>query len=153
MIVDEVEKGEHAKGLFFSSGRFLSSLVLKDLNLENGQETVLGDTIPYTFLDVNSHADLIYLASEKCYYAVTVHQVEGNNYEANIYSIASPVLPIQNMTVQESKGTWWKLLFICICVAGLGGIGWRLRNSRKYDKKKLYLFRNKIFVRKKKGAF
>lgn len=58
---------------------------MKDLNLENGQETVLGDTIPYTFLDVNSHADLIYLASEKCYYAVTVHQVEGNNYEANIY--------------------------------------------------------------------
>ncbi len=38
LIVDEVEKGEHAKGLFFSSGRFLSSLVLKDLNLENGQE-------------------------------------------------------------------------------------------------------------------
>ncbi|MEB3374758.1 hypothetical protein SFC43_21065 [Bacteroides sp. CR5/BHMF/2] len=62
--------------IVFSSGRFLSSLVLKDLNLENGQETVLGDTIPYTFLDVNSHADLIYLASEKCYYAVTVHQVE-----------------------------------------------------------------------------
>lgn len=25
LIVDEVEKGEHAKGLFFSSGRFLSS--------------------------------------------------------------------------------------------------------------------------------
>ena len=64
----------------------------------------LGDTIPYTFLDVNSHADLIYLASEKCYYAVTVHQVEGNNYEANIYSIASPVLPIQNITVQENRG-------------------------------------------------
>ena len=86
---------------------------MKDLNLENGQETVLGDTIPYTFLDVNSHADLIYLASEKCYYAVTVHQVEGNNYEANIYSIASPVLPIQNITVQENRGD---LVEITVCM-------------------------------------
>ena len=152
LIVDEIEKGEHAKGLFFSSGRFLSSLVLKDLNLENGQETVLGDTIPYTFLDVNSHADLIYLASEKCYYAVTVHQVEGNNYEANIYSIASPVLPIQNITVQESKGTWWKLLFICICVAGLGGIGWRLKNSRKHDKKEAISISQQDICEKEEGV-
>lgn len=139
--------------IVFSSGRFLSSLVLKDLNLENGQETVLGDTIPYTFLDVNSHADLIYLASEKCYYAVTVHQVEGNNYEANIYSIASPVLPIQNITVQENRGTWWKLLFVCICVAGLGGIGWRLWNSRKHDKKEAISIPQQDICEKKKGLF
>lgn len=137
LIVDEVEKGGHAKGLFFSSGRFLSFLVLKDLNLENGQETVLGDTIPYTFLDVNSHADLIYLASEKCYYAVTVHQIEGNNYEANIYSIASPVLPLPNVMAQENRSAWWKILFICIGVVGLGGIGWRWRNIGRHDKKKV----------------
>lgn len=125
---------------------------MKDLNLENGQETVLGDTIPYTFLDVNSHADLIYLASEKCYYAVTVHQVEGNNYEANIYSIASPVLPIQNIIVQENKGTWWKLLFVCICVAGLGGIGWRLRNSRKHDKKEVISISQQDICEKEEGG-
>lgn len=104
--------------------------------MENGQETVLGDTIPYTFLDVNSHADLIYLASEKCYYAVTVHQVEGNHYEANIYSIASPVLSVQNMTVQENRSAWWEILFVCICVAGFGVIGWRLRNIGRGGKKK-----------------
>lgn len=136
LIIDDSKEGIHAKGLFFSPSRFLSSLVLKDLNLEDGQETVLGDTIPYTFLDVNSHADLIYLASEKCYYAVTVHQIEGNNYEANIYSIASPVLPIQGAPVQENRTAWWEILFVCICVAGLGIIGWRLRNIGKYGKKK-----------------
>ena len=91
-------------------------------------------------------------ASEKCYYAVTVHQVEGNNYEANIYSIASPVLPIQNITVQENRGTWWKLLFICICVAGLGGIGWRLKNSRKHDKKEAISISQQDICEKEEGV-
>lgn len=135
LIIDEVEKCEHAKGLFFSSGCFLSSLVLKDLNLENGEETVLGDTIPYTFLDVNSHADLIYLASEKSYYAVTVHQVEGNNYEANIYSIVAPVLPVKNVIVQENKTICWQILCVCICVIGLMLVGWKLRTVRKNNMK------------------
>ena len=134
LIVDKV-KSMHAKGLFFTPGRFLSALVLKDLNLENGEEEVLGDTLPYTFLDVNSHADLVYLPSEKCYYAVTVHQVEGNDYEANIYSISSPVLPLQKVIMQKESVVSWKILLICVCLIGLVGMGWRWKVIRKHERK------------------
>ncbi len=125
LIMDE-GGNMHAKGLFFSPGRFQSALVLKDLNLENGETEVLGDTLPYTFLDVNSHADLMYLSSQKSYYAITVHQVEGSDYEANIYSIASPVLPLQGGAVQREDAKW-KMLWIGICVLALGIGVWKLR--------------------------
>lgn len=148
LIIDGAGKEMHAKGLFFSPSRFQSSLILKDLDLEDGTETVLGDTIPYTFLDVNSHADLIYLASEKCYYAVTVHQVEGNNYEANVYSIAAPVLPVQNIMIQQSEDTWWKILFVCICVAGLWLIWWKLRYN---NKKTVSVSQREIYEKKEEG--
>lgn len=62
------------------------------------------------------------------------------------------MLPIQNITVQESKGTWWKLLFICICVAGLGGIGWRLKNSRKHDKKEAISISQQDICEKEEGV-
>ena len=90
--------------------------------------------------------------SNMCDKAFIASETIKNNYEANIYSIASPVLPIQNMTVQESKGTWWKLLFICICVAGLGGIGWRLRNSRKHDKKEVISISQQDICEKEEGG-
>lgn len=152
LIIDEM-KGMHAKGLFFIPGRFSSALVLKDLNLENGEEEALGDTLPYTFLDVNSHADLIYLPSEKCYYAVTVHQTEGNNYEANIYSISSPVLPLQNMTIQKKSFALWKVFLACVCLIGLGAIGWRLRVVGKDKKRKTTFVSQQEVPQKEKVDF
>lgn len=115
LIVDEAGGG-HAKGLFFNPGRFQSALVLKDLNLENGETQALGDTLPYTFLDVNSYADLMYLPAEKSYYAVTVHRVEGNNYEANVYAIASPVLPLPRAAVRKDSAGWRFLLVAAVAL-------------------------------------
>lgn len=102
LIIDSTET--HAKGLFFNPSRFLSKLVMKDLNLITGEEKALGDTIPYTFLDVSSYADLLYLPSHGRYYAVTVHQSDPHTYEATIYSIAAPVLPLA--TAVDDKNSW-----------------------------------------------
>lgn len=135
LVMDETND-MHAKGLFFTPSRFSSALVLKDLDLESGEEVVLGDTLPYTFLDVNSHADLLYLPSEKCYYAVTVHQIDGNSYEANIYSIASPVLPLQEVVVKEQSSAIWKIMLISVCLIILLLMARKIGVAKRQIKKK-----------------
>lgn len=131
------EDGKHAKGLFFSPNRSNSSLILKDINIDNGIETALGDTIPYMFLDVCSHADLMFLSEEEKYYAVTVHHVEGENYEGNIYSIEYPVLPLQHTisSFQISMSKVFKILSIVSILAFILFLLWKLKWQKKSNNK------------------
>lgn len=129
LMIDSKE--EYAKGLFFTPLRFLSGLVLKELNLATGELTALGDTIPYYFLDVSSSAELMYLPAQQTYYAVTVHQSEGHNYEANVYSISAPVLPLPTETI--GKASLWLLYIVSagvVLIIGVFVIG-RFRKSGK----------------------
>lgn len=115
LVVDST--GKHAKGLFFTPLRFQSGLVMKDLNLTTGELITYGDTIPFTFLDVSSFVELMYIPAQKRYCAVTVHQSDAHNYEANIYSIAYPVFSFSTSTSERANNVW---LIIGIAVLGIG---------------------------------
>lgn len=128
LILDSLE--QHAKGLFFKPLRFQSGLVMKDLNLATSELTVLGDTIPFTFLDVSSFADLVYVSTQKRYYAATIHQVDAHQYEANIYSIAFPVLSLS--LAETEKNSMWVLLIIGGIILISGGIFFILKLRRRH---------------------
>ncbi|WP_106832306.1 hypothetical protein [Parabacteroides pacaensis] len=128
LLVDSLQ--QQAKGLFFNPTRFLSGLTLKNLNLKTGELTSLGDTIPYTFHDVSSYADLLYLPAQKRYYAVTLHQADTSGYEANVYSIASPVLASPSDRPQEKNRLAKDLVLITASLVMIAGFV-LLRRYRK----------------------
>jgi DNA-binding SARP family transcriptional activator len=57
-------------------------------SINEAKLTFIGDTIPYSFYDIESFADLYYWESENKLIALTSHQTEGENREVNIYSIS-----------------------------------------------------------------
>ena len=116
-------EGDKALGLHFCPTRYASYLILKEISLLDGSQKVLGDTISYNFLDIESTAQLCHSAELERLYAVTTHRAHDHFYLLRIYSIACPALAISEV-LQTSPGqfSWWLvggLALLLLCAAGM----------------------------------
>lgn len=117
LIVSEDEKTLTA--LFYSPNSYQSGLQLKSINIEDGSSSMLGNSIPYNFLDVDSEARLIYNADSQVYYAITTEKSDDGTYRVNIYTISSPVMAIgaEDLEAKNGNRLYWPLLTLLLIAA------------------------------------
>ncbi len=110
-------------GLTYPNYKYSSQLQLLSGSLNNPSYTAVGNTIPFSFRDVNSFADLFYCSLSKQLIAVTSLQATTDNngpYTINIYTLAAP--PIGPGEAGAGRGNaglaWWAWALLAMIVAG-----------------------------------
>lgn len=101
--------------LYFPKYEFNNQLQLIQISLENQEIIELGDPIEYSFLDVNSHADLYYSKGSNSLVAVSSYTSDDRS-EIAIHSISFPPQKfIFSMVKPEKSG----LRLLPLLIAGL----------------------------------
>ncbi|AXY77934.1 galactose oxidase [Paraflavitalea soli] len=139
LVIDEPANTWY--GLAYPNYKYSSQLQVLRGSLNDPAYTTVGNTIPFSFRDVNSFADLFYCPLSKQLIAVTSLQATTDNngtYTINIYTLAAPpVGPGEPTATSSSTGwPWWVWVFPVLVLAGaiLAFTQWRkkkqLRPSR-----------------------
>lgn len=115
LIISDDEKSLTA--LFYSPNTYLSKLQLKEFRIEDGTMKLLGNAIPYNFLDVESEARLIYDKNSQIYYTVTVQKTDDGLFRSDIYKIHAPIISADT-TISEKKN-WTSALFILFVILAI----------------------------------
>ncbi|MCD7974023.1 MAG: DUF1040 family protein [Candidatus Azobacteroides sp.] len=107
-----IEKNENKiYTLAYNNDRFHSPLYLLSLDLTSSETEILGDSIPYNFLDTESFCDLFLDKESSMLYAVVLQRKEeAEIYDLEIYSLAYPPLKISDVMQtppgKSSNKTW-----------------------------------------------
>ncbi|MDF2192395.1 hypothetical protein [Paraflavitalea sp. CAU 1676] len=109
-VVDE--KANTWYGLVYPNYRYSSRLQLLKGSLDKPGYEVVGDSISYSFRDVNSFSDLYYCPRSKQLLALTSLQATPDNngtYNINIYTLAAPPIGPGTLVItsQSDKWPWW----------------------------------------------
>ncbi|HEY0273073.1 MAG TPA: hypothetical protein VGC22_07795, partial [Chitinophaga sp.] len=98
--------------LIYPNDKFNTALQLISGSLQRPEYTLLANTIPYSFHDIQSFADLYYCADSKKLVAVTLYTSKADDMsEIRIYTIAFP--PNQLAPAEVTRRLplhWWWLL-------------------------------------------
>ncbi len=143
MVIDENKKNIYALG--FDNQHFHTSLQLCEISLINGAVTVLANSIPYNFNDMESFCDLILDKEKSTLYAVLLQKVSEHN-TMDIYSLSYPPLKISDVTqqdVSEDKKKSIIPVFLLMLFSGLIIIG---AIARKRKKQKYFLTEEEVWL-------
>jgi DNA-binding SARP family transcriptional activator len=128
LVIDDTAGKYYA--LVFPNDRFNSTLQLIRGSLTRPEYQLLGDTIPYSFYDVRSFADLYYSPTGKKLIAVTFYTNKENRTDVRIYSIAAPPDPVTAAVVTvASPKPYWAYVLGLVAAGGLGL--WLLRRRKR----------------------
>lgn len=116
MIVD----GNKIYALTYDNNRFHCLLNLCEVSLLDGSVSVLADSIPYNFLDMESFCDLILDKEKSVLHAVLMQKNQSEKFDVDIYSLSYPPLKVsdvvQVVSVENENEQWggmcWLLLLI-----------------------------------------
>lgn len=109
MIIDSTDQSFYA--LTFPNDRFDSRLQLIKGSLQSSSYMRLGDTIPYTFRDNKSYADVFFARDSKTLIAVTLFNEWDVSSDVKIYTIAFPPDMLSAEMPVPASGRWkWILL-------------------------------------------
>lgn len=118
LVIDSKSKTYY--GLVFPQHKYHSSLRLLSGSLNDPSYHLIGDSIPYTFHDIHSFADLYYCSESKKFIAVTLLR-EGMQTQVNVYSLLSPPYnPVSQAVVESYAGIWRYLIGAGILVVVIG---------------------------------
>ncbi len=90
--------------LIFEKTKFDGNLQLIKGNLDSPDVEMVGNKIPYQFLDVKSFASLLYLPQQKKLYAYTTYNTDTTT-RATIYSISYPPNTYNNSEIAVQKNS------------------------------------------------
>lgn len=110
MIIDDRSKTYY--GLVFQPHKYKSTLQLIKGSLTKPVYTLMGNTIPYSFHDTHSFADLYYCALSKRFIAVTLLRTENNQTKVQIYTLLFPPYGINTSPVVAKNPTKWYVIGI-----------------------------------------
>ncbi|CAL1517979.1 hypothetical protein [Chitinophaga sp. MM2321] len=118
LVIDPVAKEYYA--LIFPDDKFNSSLQLIQGSLLKPTYQPVANTIPYSFHDIKSFADLYYCETSKKLVAVTLYTSKENVTAVNVYVLEFPPNPIIAATSGLSWfSSWYYLLLIPVGAVGL----------------------------------
>jgi DNA-binding SARP family transcriptional activator len=121
LIIDDTAQAYYA--LVFPNDRFNSTLQLIRGSLTTPDYQSLGDTIPYSFYDVRSFADLYYSPTGKKLIAVTFYTNKENKTDVRIYTIAFPPDPVTaTVAVVPGGRPYWVYILVFVLIVGLVSI-------------------------------
>lgn len=101
-----IEKNEHKiYALAYDNGKYMSSISLASVDWVSSGFKLLGDSIPYRFLDTESFCDLFLYKKLSTIYTIVLHKKENSSqYSVDIYSLAYPPLSMAD-GLQSTPGT------------------------------------------------
>lgn len=117
LIVDQDQASFYT--LCFAHQDEKSYLKILKASLTSPGYELVGDSIPYYFIDVQSYADLFYWSSSRKMVAITSCQTNENLNEINIYTIQTPpgnLIPINNTLKTQSILSLFQYIFIIISI-------------------------------------
>jgi two-component SAPR family response regulator len=110
LIIDQNTKNYYA--LIFPNDKFNTSLQLIEGSLKEPGFKPLGNTIPYSFHDIKSFADLYYCRDSKKLVAVTLYTSKDNTTEVKVYTLEFPpnTMVADNSGLNKFSAWYWLLL-------------------------------------------
>jgi len=121
MVVDAANNTWYA--LVYPTDRFNAALQLIQGSLTAPAYNWLGDSIPYSYYDIASYADLYYCKTSKKLVAVTLYTA-NNRSEIKIYTIDFPPGPVTTITTERSVLSGWKPYVLIAALLLLGAAAW-----------------------------
>lgn len=132
MFIDSLNRNYYA--LVFEKSKFEGYLQLIKGNLDYPEIEMVGNQLPFQFLDVKSFASLFYMPKQKKLYAYTSYLSDSNKTNVAIYSISYPPDKLEtNYVLSKSENLIFRILGIVLIIL-LGIAGWFLLKIRKRDK-------------------
>jgi hypothetical protein len=108
LVIDERNKTYY--GLIFPQHKYNSTLQLIKGSLTKPRYTLMGSTIPYSFHDTHSFADLYYCPLSKRFIAVTLLRTDNNQTRVQIYTLLAPPYGTKAVSVITGSTTKWYVM-------------------------------------------
>ena len=130
LVVDAAERAYYA--LIFPDDKFNTSLQLIRGSLEKPEYTPLANTIPYSFHDIKSFADLYYCKDSKKLVAVTLYTGKDDITEVKVYTLEFP----PDAVTEDTSGlggfsAWYYILLLPAAAMGAFLLVKRRRQPKK----------------------
>lgn len=119
MIIDGSTNTWYA--LVYPTDRFNAALQLIHGQLYSPSYNLLGDSIPYSYYDIASYADLFYCKTSKKLVAVTIYTANSRS-EIKVYAIDFPPGAVATITAEPVAFSGWKpyLMVAAVLLLGVG---------------------------------
>lgn len=110
LVIDTATRDYYT--LIYPTDKTNSSLQLIKGSLEGPEYQLMGDSIPYSFYDIRSFADLFFCPVSKKMVAVTMYNFKENTCEIKVYTLDFPPNPFVQAAAVSGKsfGGWWFVL-------------------------------------------
>jgi hypothetical protein len=124
LIIDGASNEFYA--LTYPNDRFNSVLQLIKGSLKSPVYTLVGDSIPYSFYDIKSFADLYYAPVSKKLLAVTLYTEKNNITSVKVYTIDFPPNELLETPAAEDKTgkSWIYAAALTVLIAALASFLW-----------------------------
>ncbi|RYZ98436.1 MAG: galactose oxidase [Sphingobacteriaceae bacterium] len=134
MVINEKEQAFYA--LIFPKHKYNSQLQLIKGSLTRPGIQLAGDTIPYTFHDINSFSDLFYAPFSKRFVAVTMFRTDEDQTIVKIYVLNSPPLPITRSVVKAASHNLLLIVSIMLLIGAIGSFIYVKNNKGRAKNRK-----------------
>ena len=128
MVVDAPDKSWYA--LVYPTDRFNASLQLIQGSLTAPAYSQLGDSIPYSYYDIASYADLYYCKTSKKLVAVTLY-TENNRSDIKVYALDFPPGPATTIVTEQGVFSGWKPYVLIAAILLLGAAAFVVVRRKK----------------------
>ncbi|MBO9154521.1 hypothetical protein ACFOTA_20075 [Chitinophaga sp. GCM10012297] len=110
LVIDTASRDFYT--LIYPTDKFNSSLQLIKGSLSAPEYQLMGDSIPYSFYDIRSFADLYYCPVSKKLVAVTLYNAKENTCQIRVYTLDFPpnALVPAAAALKKGFGAWWAVL-------------------------------------------
>lgn len=128
LVIDDKTKTYY--GLVYPQHKYNSTLQLIRGSLTKPAFDLVGSTIPYSFHDIHSFADLYYCPQSKLFVAVTLLRSESGQTKVSIFTLMGPPYGVEKQTaiVARSNVKWYVVAGVLVFI--LAGI-WYVRSRSK----------------------
>lgn len=134
MVINEKEGVFYA--LVFPKHKYNSRLQLLKGSLTKPGIQWVGDSIPYTFHDINSYSDLFYAPFSKCFVAVTMFRTDEDQTIVKIYVLNSPPLQVTHAVVKLAPEKWLLVVGMLLLMVVMGGFIYTNKKKGRGNSKK-----------------
>lgn len=119
--------------LAFSNNRFKSSLNLVSC-VVGGEMSIHSSSIPFSFHDTDSFADLVFSSDSSKFYAIVLNtKVNGAN-ELKVYSLSYIPVSVEDIMQEPECASylWYRILFAILILSGLSVSIWLVFARRRH---------------------
>ncbi len=131
MWIDKQNRDFYA--LIFEKTKFDGYLQLIKGNLNASDIEMLGNKIPFKFLDIKSSAGLYYMPRQKKLFAYTTYSSDSITTQSQIYSISYPpnVFEAETEVAKHKSPAYWKIVILFMLAALVIFVAYYSRKRKK----------------------